>query len=88
MIVVKVELHSAIDGSTTLLGRMTLANDGKLVRENKRRSTYIAKIWQRPRFGVITRRAKVENWPRADRTVWQLVHAALNQLYPKSSREP
>lgn len=80
MIVVKVELHSAITGDVTEIGRMVVANDGtgtgslgnydaklgrKGVADNR-------KIWESPQ-----RQARVEGYPRISAPVWVLVARAL-----------
>lgn len=83
MIVVKVELWSAVTGRKTEIARMEIANDGQgtktrgnyLVRTLKGRSTEaLAK-------GVTQRTGEIQNWPRLSKHVWNLVAAALDKLH-------
>lgn len=81
MIIVKIELHSARTGKVTQLGEMHLSNDGKTVKENHRRATYRVELLKKPDFKKTFKGTVVENWARLDKSVWQLVHKALDQIY-------
>jgi hypothetical protein len=83
MIVVKVELWSAVTGTKTELARMHIANTGisaspsignYIVQTLKGRST--EQLDQR----VVQREGCVMAWPRLDRHVWRLVTAALKDM--------
>ncbi len=75
MIVVKIELHSAITGQTTELGRLHIANDGTGTPE---RGNYnITKLGKRCRR---LSEARVENHPRKSYSVFRLVRRALEAL--------
>jgi hypothetical protein len=83
MIVVRVELWSAVTGQKTELARMEIANDGSspkptrgnyFVRSLKGRSAS-ALDWRKTQ-----RSAKVEDWPRLSKHVWGLVAASLKAL--------
>lgn len=78
MIVVKIELHSAITGNVTEIGRMHIANDGT---GDSRRGNYNVELFRR---GSGTERvlheARVENYPRLSLSVWHLVFRALKGI--------
>lgn len=82
MIVVRVELWSAITGVKTELARLHICNDGTSA---GRRRTYDAESYvgrdtaalDRKR---VSRRAKVTNWPALDKHVWNLVTVVLETL--------
>lgn len=84
MLVVKVELHSAITGEVTEIGRMLIANDGTSrdpdrgdynVKVGRRGVTDDRKIWMKPH-----RTGKVLNYPRLAYSVWVLVARALQSV--------
>lgn len=83
MIVVRVELVSAVTGDTTELARMEIANKGTspvstignyTVRTLRGRSTEA--LDRR----TIERAAEVVNWPRKSLHVWNLVEVALSRM--------
>lgn len=82
MIVVKIELHSARTHKVTQLGELHLSNDDKASRENPRRGTYRVELFRKPKFTSVLKGTVVEDWPRLDKPIWQLLQKALNQLYP------
>lgn len=84
MIVVKVELHSAITGAVTELGHTVIFNDGTGTRA---RGNYVvevarkgARTW-RPDRPV--RRGHVVDYPREAYSVWRLVIRALRSAFPE-----
>lgn len=87
MIVVKVELWSAITGQKTELARMSLANVG--VTPNGRRGDYHVETYhgrdakalaEAMRERRVTRSAEVKNHPRLSEHVWNLVAKGLNAM--------
>lgn len=85
MIVVKVELHSAITGEVTELGRTIIANTGG----THDRGDYTAKVgrkgctdnrtlWEKP-----LREGKVTDYPRLSYNVWRLVIRGLKAAFPE-----
>jgi hypothetical protein len=83
MIVVKVELWSAVTGQKTELARMEIANKGDhpvhskgnyTVRTLRGRSTVDLDK------GTPHRSAEVSNWPRLALHVWNLVAVALSEM--------
>jgi hypothetical protein len=78
MIVVTVELHSAITGRVSRLGGMVIANDGT---GSKSRGNYDAQLVSRN--GAKGRAARVEGHAREALSVWVLVGKAIAALYPK-----
>ena len=83
MIVVRVELHSAITGEKTELARMEIVNDGTAdsskvghynVRTLRGRSTDQLDQRKEQRAG------RIEEWRRLDQHVWVLVAAALRAV--------
>lgn len=76
MIIVKVELHSAITGKVTELGRLRITNDGTGSAE---RGNYdVAPFGKGGRS--ILRMARVENYPRLSYSVFRLIRLALEAL--------
>jgi hypothetical protein len=82
MIVVKVELHSAVTGVVTELAKMVIANDGTsdspslgnyAVRIGRKRQT-LRQLWLSP-----IRRGRIKSWPRRSKHVWYLVVRALEE---------
>ena len=88
MIVVRVELHSAITGKTTEIGRAVIHNTGGTrergdyeVRAFKGRDD---KPWTRADFNAFwqnpLRKGEVKNYPRLSLHVWNLVARALASM--------
>lgn len=88
MIVVKVELHSAITGQVTELNRVLIANDG--TSDDSRRGSYYAKAIRKGAkaslreswfkgAGVI-REGRVADHPRLSAPVLNLVRKALESM--------
>lgn len=75
MIIVKIELHSAVTGKVTELGRMHIINDG--TGTPQRGNYHVHKLGKdRRRLDV----ARVENHPRKSRTIFNLLRKALEAL--------
>lgn len=82
MIVVRVELHSAIDGRVSELARMEICNDGT---GTDRRCHYdgrtlIGRCTAALDQGRVLKRARVTDWPRHDWHVWNLVRTMLDKM--------
>lgn len=89
MIVVKIELHSAVTGGVQEIGRMLIANDGS---GEGGRGNYDVKVlrrgvdvlrrldWQR---APTTRTGRVEGFPRHSYNVWRLISRALRSAFPE-----
>jgi hypothetical protein len=83
MLVVKVELHSAIDGSIEELGRMIVANDGTGTQEFGNYNVKVARkgqslsaaVWKHPQ-----REGRVEHYARNAYVVWELIGRALKSV--------
>lgn len=88
MIVVKVELHSAITGQVRLLGSAIISNvgtteDGKYgdydVRVGRKPdATDLAKVFRQP-----LRHGSVKRHPRLAQNVWRLVLKAIASAFPE-----
>lgn len=81
MIVVRVELHSAVTGQVTEIGKMIISNDGTSndpdvgsydVRLGRRGDTDIMKVYHHPQ-----REGRVVGHQRLKKPVWALVSRAL-----------
>lgn len=92
MLVVKVELHSAITQKITEIGRMVIWNDGTA--ESAKRGNYDARVLRKPRQdspyerlpmtrAPYTREGRVEDYPRLPYPIWRLVSRALRSCYPE-----
>lgn len=91
MIVVKIELHSAVNGSVSEIGRMVIANDGDsdtVVRGNydvavcRRGSTAVPAPID-PDGPKATRTGRVEDYPRIAYNVWRLIARAVLAAFPE-----
>jgi len=91
MIVVRIELHSAITGNVTEIGVMRIGNVGGTcergdyeVRVQKRAERELIvgadfEGWDKP----TTRTGEVKNYPRLSYNVWRLVLRALRSAFPE-----
>ena len=78
MIVVKVELHSALTGQITLLGKALIANTGT---GTATRGNYWMDLMGRNNVAMKDR-VRIENWPRKAKHPWALVARMLREVYP------
>ncbi len=82
MLVVRVELHSAVTGAVTELARMDIVNTGG---GTAQRGEYITQVFRgRDRAALnkrkVQREGRVNNWPRLQLHVWNLVAVALRNM--------
>lgn len=80
MLVVKVELHSAITGQVSEIGRMVIYNDGT---GTKDRGNYVTNLLRKGTTDKVQRRGFVTNYPRLSYSVWELVKRALTTVVGK-----
>ena len=76
MIVIKVELHSAITKKVSLIGKAIICNDGS---GSISSGNYNAKFWSK-RPNIVWREGKVENFPRKSLNVWYLLSKCLTNI--------
>ncbi len=82
MIIVRVELLSAVTGTTTELARMHIANTG----EGTDRicdyvgRTFIGRDTDALDHGIVSKRGRVTRWRRHDFHVWNLVRRMLGEM--------
>lgn len=90
MLVLRLELHSAITGKITETGTTIIANDGTgtdnlgnyTVRVgNKNDAGNIRKIYDNPQ-----RMGSVKNYPRLSYNVWRLIVRALLAAFPEERK--
>lgn len=74
MLVVRIELHSAITGKVTEIGRMHIINTDT---GTQKRGNYDVEIMRRGTTDKVQRRGSVTDYPRLSYTVWELVRRAL-----------
>jgi hypothetical protein len=83
MLIVRVEMHSAVTGEVTEIARMEIVNDGTSNFHN------IGHYWVRTLRGRtkadldrrnIIKESRIEDWPRMRKHVWCLVSKALGRL--------
>lgn len=91
MIVVRVELWSAIDGSKTELARMHIANDGRATVQNPRLGdytgeTFVGRTSADLAKGRVSKRGEVRGWRRHDFHIWNLVAAMLENMGYRQGR--
>ena len=90
MIVVKVELHSAITGRITELGRAVIGNLG--INRSGSRGDYEIRVGRRGDSRTQqcldnpVRAGRVLNWPRESYSVWRLVARCLLEAFPEEKR--
>jgi hypothetical protein len=75
MLVVRVELHSAITGKVSEIARMHVCNVGG----TETHGDYRARVLRFPKFMHQTRDSSVTNYRRLARPVWDLVTLALKK---------
>ncbi|QIG76878.1 hypothetical protein EVC30_049 [Rhizobium phage RHph_Y1_11] len=78
MIIVTIELKSAITKKTTKLGELRIANDGTSTDDKVMH--YDGKIMTKPTFMKVTREGKVMGHRRHDLTIWHLVAKMLRNM--------
>jgi hypothetical protein len=89
MIVVRVELWSAIDGSRTELARMAIANDatGTDRRCSYNGVTFVGRDTEALSKVRPSKTGRVADWPRHDLHIWNLVARMLESMgYDKGKR--
>lgn len=85
MIVVRVELWSAIDGSKTELARMHICNDGRRTIANARLGdytgqTFVGRDSATLDKGRVSKSGEVRDWRRHDFHIWNLVRRMLESM--------
>jgi hypothetical protein len=78
MIVIKVELHSAVTGRITQLGKMIIANDGKSYDPNI--GSYDGVVLRKPDFKIVTRMGRIESHKKHAETIWHLIGKMLSNM--------
>lgn len=84
MLIVKVELHSAVTGQVQELGRAHICN----VSGGGRRRDYEVRVLRRgrPHHSDPVRMGEVKNYPALSYNVWRLVIRALLSCFPEEGR--
>lgn len=95
MLVVKIELWSAVTGKVEEIGRMYIGNDGtargkrgnydvKVTRKGSEKSTgwKTFRGWKNVKA---TRTGRVEDYPRSSYNVWRLITRALKSAFPEEA---
>jgi len=90
MIVVKIELHSALTGAKTVLGQMRIINDGTT--KNAKRGHYNVDVMRKGKSALsssseVARTGRVENYPRLSYNVWRLISRALISAFPEEQNK-
>jgi hypothetical protein len=82
LIVVRVELWSAITGNKTELARMHICNDGggSLTKGNYDGEAFRGRDADALSRGVVSKIGRVENYPRTSLHVWNLVSRMLKTM--------
>ena len=78
MIVVKLELHSTLDGSVTDLGRMYISNDGTGTSEVGNYNVKIMRKGVLNQDGNVWKYGRIERHSRKAVTVWILIVKAIS----------
>jgi hypothetical protein len=77
MIVLKLELHSALDGSIEELGRMYIYNDGTGTQEIGNYNAKIMRKGIKDQFGPVYKTGYVFNHARKRDVIWKLILKAI-----------
>lgn len=82
MLVIKIELHSAVTGQATELGHMTITNMGSVTHATKgKRGDYYVQVLRRgSKKRRVQRAGVVRSHPRMSKSVWNLVRKALEAV--------
>ncbi len=80
MIIVTIELQSAITGKRSKLGEMNIVNDGT---GTTKLGNYSARVMRKGSWNKPQRCGWVKNYPRASYSVWRLVMRALKDAFPE-----
>jgi hypothetical protein len=92
MLMVRIELYSAVDGRVEELGRMYLANDGKGTESS---STYDVAVCRKGVPGIpeniggfeaAARTGRVLDYSRKSYNVWRLISRALLAAFPEEQK--
>lgn len=83
MLIIKIELLSAITGKTEELGRMHICNRGDSGRKD--RGNYKVEVFKKGSRTVM-RTGNVENYARFSYNVWRLVLRALKSAFPEEKQ--
>lgn len=93
MLVVTVELHSAITTVKTVLARTIIHNVGTSA--NRKKADYAVAVGHKRNAENLqavlsspVREGKVEDYPRLSYNVWRLVIRALRSAFPEEDRRP
>jgi len=78
MIVVTVELVSAVTGKTTQLGKMHICNDG--VQADPNLGDYTGVVLRKPNFQSVTKRGAIKGHRRLQQPIWNLVRKMLANM--------
>lgn len=78
MIVVKVELHSALTGKVTEIGRMTISNVG--LSKDKKLGDYAVKLMRRGSTTTVQKVGQVLQHRRLAESIWSLVSKSLQSV--------
>lgn len=82
MIVIRVELHSAVTGEVTELARMYITNNGTgdIHKRNYTINTIKGRSTEALNRGQVMRAGTINQWPSPRLHVWNLVYQALVKL--------
>lgn len=83
MIIVKIELHSAITKQVTELGRMHICNEN--TSGCKERGNYVVRVLRKGTTDKIQRIGRVDGYPRLAYNVWRLVARACKAAFPEEA---
>jgi hypothetical protein len=85
MLVVKLELHSAVTGQTTEIGRCVIMHDDDVSNPDIGNYDVVVNSNAYSTNGALQRTGKVKDYPRRTLNVWRLVLRALKSAFPEES---
>jgi hypothetical protein len=78
MLVIKVELHSAVTREVKTIATAHIVNEGT---GTELRGNY--RMWLMGKNCRAMTDVRITNWPRKSKHVWQLISRMLKEIYPK-----
>lgn len=82
MIIVRFELHSAIDGSVSELARLRICNDGSGTAKRRNYIGYVFRGRSKAHLdrAIVQRQTRIADFPSEDVHVWNLVARMLKAM--------
>ena len=90
MLVIRIELHSAVTRRVKTIGKMIISN--RCTHAGGKREDYDVEVGRRDKLNTVDvmrnplRKGRVEDYPRLSYNVWRLVIRALLSAFPEETK--